>query len=111
VVVSSPLLFLELKHSAPPDLAHRLRYLSDPDAALKFQCHNTSELCLVKLQQHIDLGVAGLAQCAARPGCFLLYEPHGYVLSSLLAAGTSAHAIEGRGAEGLFLVHSDGAPP
>jgi hypothetical protein len=74
VVVSVPHLFLEAEHYAPKTVANSLVYLTDPDAALRYNGSNTAELNLERLSPWTSLRVRRYRDFLAEGGPFLLYH-------------------------------------
>jgi 4-amino-4-deoxy-L-arabinose transferase-like glycosyltransferase len=87
VVVSDPLAFLQLTHYAPPALAARLVYLSDPDASLRHAGWDTSDRALRELRRWAALNVADYGPFRAAHSCFLVYGRAGWLRPALEADG------------------------
>jgi hypothetical protein len=88
IALSNPLQALELQHYAPPDLARRLVYLSDPQLWLSRLQQDTPDLSLRRLAEYVPIGWSPREQFEAAHARFLVYETDGWLMPHLREQGS-----------------------
>jgi hypothetical protein len=101
IVVASQHTFVQLAHYASPELGQRLRYLADPEAALRRFGHNAGERGVLELRRWAALDVQEYRVAIGSGLPFLVYDTQGGRGSWLLdALETDRLPTEGRAADG-----------
>jgi hypothetical protein len=86
IVVANQHTFVQLAHYASAELGHRLRYLADPEAALRRFGHNAGERGVLELRHWAALDVQEYRLAIGSGGSFLVYDGQGGRGSWLLDA-------------------------
>jgi hypothetical protein len=102
VVVSSPLVHLQLRHYAPADLAARLLYLSDGEASRRHMRHDLPDRAVQALNRWADLNVVEYGPFVTTHPRFLLYGSACWVPFELVATGARLEVRAARKPEMLF---------
>jgi hypothetical protein len=106
IAVAGSHLFLELAHYAPPALAPRLVYVTDPEASLRHLRADTDDLALRGLSRVTAVPVVDLSRFLAANSWFYVYGDDGWLLPELKARGADVEEIgqeEGRPLFGVRL--------